>query len=201
MTTNMTHHELPPTASRQPSFRSADASSASVAAEIADERRRAIVEEIPRLRGYARALLRDRDAADDLVQDALERALSRMANWTAGDTPRAWLLTIMHNLFIDQLRRAKRHAQAVTTISETIDAIATSPQADSLVSLDVFSALQQINPERRAALVLVTVEGLSYDEARKVLGIPAGTLTSRIARGREELRSILEGVSRPGRPA
>ena len=201
MTTDMTHHELKPTASRQPHFRSADASSASVAAEIADERRRAIVEEIPRLRGYARALLRDRDAADDLVQDALERALSRMANWTAGDTPRAWLLTIMHNLFIDQLRRAKRHAQAVTTISETIDAIATSPQADSLVSLDVFSALQQINPERRAALVLVTVEGLSYDDARKVLGIPAGTLTSRIARGREELRSILEGVSRPGRPA
>jgi len=200
MTTNMTHHELPPTASRQPRFRSADASSASVAAEIADERRRAIVEEIPRLRGYARALLRDRDAADDLVQDSLERALSRMANWTAGDTPRAWLLTIMHNLFIDQLRRAKRHAQAVTTISETIDAIATSPQADRLVSLDVFSALQQINPERRAALVLVTVEGLSYDDARKVLGIPAGTLTSRIARGREELRSILEGLSRPGRP-
>ena len=200
MTTDMTHHELKPTASQQPHFRSADASSASVAAEIADERRRAIVEEIPRLRGYARALLRDRDAADDLVQDALERALSRMANWTAGDTPRAWLLTIMHNLFIDQLRRAKRHAQAVTTISETIDAIATSPQADSLVSLDVFSALQQINPERRAALVLVTVEGLSYDDARKVLGIPAGTLTSRIARGRAELRSILEGLSRPGRP-
>lgn len=200
MTTNMTHHELPPSASRQPRFRSADASSASVAAEIADERRRAIIEEIPRLRGYARALLRDRDAADDLVQDSLERALSRMANWTAGDTPRRWLLTIMHNLFIDQLRRAKRHAQAVTTISETKDAIATSPEAERLVSVDVFSALQQINPERRAALVLVAVEGLSYDDASKALGIPAGTLASRIVRGREELRSILEGVARPRRP-
>lgn len=201
MTTNMTHLELPPGVSRQSRFHSADASSASVAAaEIADERRRAIVEEIPRLRGYARALLRDRDAAEDLVQDSLERALSRMANWTAGDTPRRWLLTIMHNLFVDQLRRAKRHAQAVTTISETIDAIATSPQADRLISVDVFSALQQINPERRAALVLVAVEGLSYADATKALGIPAGTLTSRIARGREELRSILEGVSRPGRP-
>nr|WP_246462174.1 sigma-70 family RNA polymerase sigma factor [Mesorhizobium sangaii] len=170
------------------------------AAEITDERRRAIVAEIPRLRGYARALLRDRDAADDLVQDSLERALSRMANWTDGDTPRRWLLTIMHNLFVDQLRRAKRHAQAVTTISETIDAIAKSPQTDRLVFVDIFSALQQINPERRAALVLVAVEGLSYADARMTLGIPVGTLTSRIARGREELRSILEGVSRPGQP-
>jgi RNA polymerase sigma-70 factor (ECF subfamily) len=199
MTMNTTHLELPPGVSLQPHFRSVDAASVAET-EIADERRRAIVDEIPRLRGYARALLRDRDAADDLVQDSLERALSRMANWTAGDTPRRWLLTIMHNLFIDQLRRAKRHARAVATISETIDVIATSPQADRLVSVDVFSALQQINPERRAALVLVAVEGLSYDDAGKALGIPAGTLTSRIARGREELRSILEGVSRPGRP-
>lgn len=202
MTTNMTQLDLPPDVSPQPSFRSADASSSAsgAAAEITDERRRAIVAEIPRLRGYARALLRDRDAADDLVQDSLERALSRMANWTAGDTPRRWLLTIMHNLFVDQLRRAKRHAQAVITISETIDAIATSPQADRLIFVDVFSALQQINPERRAALVLVAVEGLSYADARKALGIPVGTLTSRIARGREELRSILEGVSQPGQP-
>ncbi|MER9299260.1 sigma-70 family RNA polymerase sigma factor [Mesorhizobium sp. M0621] len=195
-TMNMTQLELPPSTSRQPRFRRASVAEA----EIADERRRAIVEEIPRLRGYARALMRDRDAADDLVQDSLERALSRMANWTVGDTPRSWLLTIMHNLFIDQLRRAKRHAQAVTTISKTIDAIAMSPEAERLVSVDVFSALQQINPERRAALVLVAVEGLSYDDASKALGIPAGTLASRIVRGREELRSILEGVAQPRRP-
>ncbi|MER9102618.1 sigma-70 family RNA polymerase sigma factor [Mesorhizobium sp. M0848] len=195
-TMNTTQLELPPSVSRQPRFRTASVAEA----EIADERRRAIVEEIPRLRGYARALVRDRDAADDLVQDSLERALSRMANWTVGDTPRRWLLTIMHNLFIDQLRRAKRHAQVVTTISKTIDAITMSPEAERLMSVDVFSALQQINPERRAALVLVAVEGLSYDDASKALGIPAGTLASRIVRGREELRSILEGVARPRRP-
>lgn len=195
VTTTMTHLELPFGVSRQPRFRSADA-----AAESTDERRRAIVEEIPRLRAYARALLRDRDAADDLVQDSLERALSRMENWTAGDTPRRWLFTIMHNLFVDQLRRARRHARAVTTISETADAIATSPQADTLVSMDILSALQQISPDRRAALVLVAVEGLSYDDASRALRIPAGTLTSRVVRGREELRSILEGVSRPRRP-
>lgn len=162
-----------------------------------DDRRQAIIEEIPRLRRYARALLRDRDAADDLVQDSLERALSKVENWTTGDSPRRWLFTIMHHLFVDQLRRAKRHVQAVTMMPETIDALATPPpQVDKLASAEVLAALQQITPERRAALVLVAVEGLSYAEAADVLGIPAGTLMSRIARGREELRSILDDVSR-----
>lgn len=162
-----------------------------------DDRRQAIIEEIPRLRRYARALLRDRDAADDLVQDSLERALSKVENWTTGDSPRRWLFTIMHHLFVDQLRRAKRHVQAVTMMPETIDALASPPQqVDKLASAEVLAALQQIGPERRAALVLVAVEGLSYAEAADVLGIPAGTLMSRIARGREELRSILDDTSR-----
>src|SRR5918911_494668 len=87
---------------------------------LMDERRQAIIDEIPRLRRYARALLRDRDAADDLVQDSLERALSRMESWTSGESPRRWLFTIMHHLFVDQLRRAKRHVQAVTMMPETI---------------------------------------------------------------------------------
>jgi RNA polymerase sigma-70 factor (ECF subfamily) len=164
---------------------------------LMDERRQAIIEEIPRLRRYARALLRDSDAADDLVQDALERALSRMENWTSGDSPRRWLFTIMHHLFVDQLRRAKRHVQAVAMMPETIDAVAAPPQQpDKLASQEVLSALQQIGPERRAALTLVAVEGFSYADAANVLGIPAGTLMSRIARGREELRSILDDVSR-----
>jgi RNA polymerase sigma-70 factor (ECF subfamily) len=162
-----------------------------------DERRQAIIEEIPRLRRYARALLRDSDAADDLVQDALERALSRMENWTSGDSPRRWLFTIMHHLFVDQLRRSKRHVQAVSMMPETIDAVAAPPQQpDKLASQEVLSALQQISPERRAALTLVAVEGFSYADAANVLGIPAGTLMSRIARGREELRSILDDASR-----
>jgi RNA polymerase sigma-70 factor, ECF subfamily len=162
-----------------------------------DDRRRAIIDEIPRMRRYARSLLRDRDAADDLVQDSLERALSRMERWTTGDSPRRWLFTIMHHLFVDQLRRAKRHVQAVTMMPETIDALATpAQQPDKVASTEVLSALQQIAPERRAALTLVAVEGLSYADAANVLGIPAGTLMSRIARGREELRAILDDVSR-----
>ena len=162
-----------------------------------DQRRQAIIEEIPRLRRYARSLLRDRDAADDLVQDSLERALSRMESWTSGDSPRRWLFTIMHHIFVDQLRRSKRHVQAVTMMPETIDALAApAQQIDKIASVEVLSALQQIAPERRAALTLVAVEGFSYADAANVLGIPAGTLMSRIARGREELRSILDDVSR-----
>ena len=167
------------------------------AAKRMHERGQAIVEEIPRLRRYARALLRDRDAADDLVQDCLERALSRMESWAIGDLPRRWLLTIMHHLFVDQSRRAKRHFQAVMTMPETMDAIAMPPpQVDKLASVDVLLALQQLCPERRTALVLVAVEGLSYADAANALGIAAGTLASRIARGREELRSILDDVTR-----
>jgi RNA polymerase sigma-70 factor (ECF subfamily) len=165
-------------------------------AEDMDQRRQAIIEEIPRLRRYARALLRDRDAADDLVQDSLERALSRLENWTIGRSPRRWLFTIMHNLFVDRLRRARRHLDAVMAMPETIDAIATPPpQVDKLASVEVLAALQQIGSERRAALVLVAVEGFSYADAANALGIRPGTLVSRIARGREELRSILDDVS------
>src|SRR3954454_21680778 len=90
---------------------------------LMDQRRQAIIEEIPRLRRYARSLLRDREAADDLVQDSLERALSRMESWTTGESPRRWLFSIMHHLFVDQLRRAKRHVQAVAMMPETIDAL------------------------------------------------------------------------------
>src|SRR4029453_2337242 len=95
---------------------------------LMDERRQAIIDEIPRQGRYARALLRDRDAADDLVQDSLERALSRLEDWTVGDSPRRWLFTIMHHLFVDQLRRARRHVQAVALMPETIDAVAVPPQ-------------------------------------------------------------------------
>jgi RNA polymerase sigma-70 factor (ECF subfamily) len=158
--------------------------------------RQAIIEEIPRLRRYARALLQDRDAADDLVQRSLEQALSRMESWTSGNSPRRGLFTIMHHLFVEQLRRTDRHVQTLTAMPETIDGIATPPRADEPASVEILSALQQIGLERSAALVLVAVEGLSYADAANVLGISTGTLVSRIAGGREGLRSILDDVSR-----
>jgi RNA polymerase sigma-70 factor (ECF subfamily) len=162
-----------------------------------DERRAAILAEIPRLRRYARALLRDRDSADDLVQDCLERALARMDNWRTGENPRRWLFTIMHHLFIDQTRKTKRRAEVVMLTLDDSEALSSpAEQGESIASREIIDALQAISPERRAALVIVGIEGFSYAEAATMLGIPAGTLMSRVARGREELRGLLDDVAR-----
>jgi RNA polymerase sigma-70 factor (ECF subfamily) len=162
-----------------------------------DDKKRAILAEIPRLRRYARALLRDREAADDLVQDSLERALSRLDNWRSGDSPQRWLFTIMHNLFIDQKRRVVRRQEVLPLSQDVADSIVSPPtQFESVVSREVFEALQAIVPERREALLLVAVEGLTYAEAAVVLGIPTGTVMSRIARAREELRASLDDAAR-----
>ena len=162
-----------------------------------DDRRAAILAEIPRLRRYARALLRDRDSADDLVQDCLERALARMDNWRTGENPRRWLFTIMHHLFVDQARRTKRRGEVVMLNLDNSEALsAPAEQAESAASREIMNALQAISPERRAALVIVGIEGFSYAEAATMLGIPAGTLMSRVARGREELRGLLDDAAR-----
>ena len=162
-----------------------------------EERKAAILAEIPRLRRYARALLRDRDAADDLVQDCLERALLRLDNWRTGESPRRWLFTIMHHLFVDQMRKTKRRAEVVMLTLEDSEALSSpSEQHENVASREIMDALQAISPDRRAALLMVGVEGFSYAEAATMLGVPAGTLMSRIARGREELRGLLEDVAR-----
>lgn len=162
-----------------------------------EDRKAAILAEIPRLRRYARALLRDRDSADDLVQDCLERALSRMENWRTGENPRRWLFTIMHHLFVDQARKVKRRAEVVMLTLDDSEALSSpAEQAESIASREIMDALQAISPERRVALVVVGIEGFSYAEAATMLGIPAGTLMSRVARGREELRALLDDVAR-----
>jgi RNA polymerase sigma-70 factor, ECF subfamily len=162
-----------------------------------EERKAAILAEMPRLRRYARALLRDRDSADDLVQDCLERALSRLDNWRTGENPRRWLFTIMHHLFVDQMRKTKRRAEVVMLTLDDSEALSSpAEQTESIASREIMDALQAIGPERRAALVIVGIEGFSYAEAATILGIPAGTLMSRVARGREELRGLLDDVAR-----
>ena len=162
-----------------------------------EEKKQAILAEIPNLRRYARALLRDADAADDLVQDCLERALSKLDNWQTGESPRRWLFTVMHHLFVDEKRRARRRSRTLVESSAgSDDAVVAPVQMDVLASRDVLDALQDLGADRRAALLLVAVEGLSYAEAATVLGIPIGTLMSRIARGREELRGLLDRARR-----
>lgn len=152
---------------------------------------RAILAEIPRLRRYARAMLGDRAAADDLVQDTLERAWRRLAQWRAGSDLRAWLFSIMHNLRVDQLRRPSLPTHS---LDEDADEPPTRPtQSDQLELVDLEAALRQLPDEQRAVLLLVALEEMSYAEVAAALEIPMGTVMSRLSRGRERLRQIMDG--------
>lgn len=152
---------------------------------------RTILAELPRLRRYARAMLGDRAAADDLVQDTLERAWSRFAQWRPGSDLRAWLFGIMHNLRVDQLRRG---ALSTLSLDEEADDVPTrATQTDRLEVMDIEAALRQLPDEQREVLLLVALEEMSYAEVAAALGIPAGTVMSRLARGRERLRVIMAG--------
>jgi RNA polymerase sigma-70 factor (ECF subfamily) len=151
----------------------------------------AILTELPRLRRYARALVRDRAAADDLVQDTLERAWSRVAQWRPGSDLRAWLFGIMHNLRVDHLRRPGLNTLSIDDEDFTMTIRAT--QSDRLELNDLESALARLPEEQRAVLLLVALEDMTYDEVARTLGIPVGTVMSRLARGRERLRLILDG--------
>ena len=152
---------------------------------------RAILVELPRLRRYARALVGERAAADDLVQDTLERAWSRIAQWRPGSDLRAWLFSIMHNLRMDQLRRPEIATQC---IDETVLDVAVRPtQGDGLALVDLDKALARLPEEQRSVLLLVALEEMRYEDVAVTLGIPLGTVMSRLSRGRERLRQILAG--------
>ena len=147
---------------------------------------------IPRLRRYARALTGDASAADDLVQDALERALVKQALWREGSDLRAWLFTVMHNVFVNQVRSA-----VATRTVPMDDAVSDLPQAQSTDRLeirDLDAALQALPDEQRAVVLLVGLEQMSYEEAAKVLEVPIGTVMSRLSRGRERLRRLTQGL-------
>lgn len=149
-------------------------------------------QEIPRLRRYARALTGDRSAADDLVQDTLERALSRFHLWRQGSDLRAWLFTIMHNIFVNQARsRSRRQHEA---LEGDPDAEALRVRDPEWLELrDLASALARVPDEQRAVLLLVGLEQFTYGEAARILDIPIGTVMSRLSRGRERLRVLLGG--------
>lgn len=151
----------------------------------------AILTELPRLRRYARALVGDRAAADDLVQDTLERAWTRIAQWHAGSDLRAWLFSIMHNLRVDQLRRPGLAIRAIDDADFAVPTRAT--QSDGLEVIDLEAALARLPEEQRAVLLLVALEELRYEDVAATLAIPIGTVMSRLSRGRERLRLILEG--------
>jgi RNA polymerase sigma-70 factor (ECF subfamily) len=152
----------------------------------------AIVELIPRLRRYARALAGERGVADDLVQDTLERAMRKFHLWRPGDL-RAWLFSIMHNVFINHVR-SKRNAP-----TDELGEYAGAGTPDWVTDAhDLERALAQLPAEQREVVLMVSLEDMSYGEVSRALGIPIGTVMSRLSRGREKLRRHMDGeATRP----
>jgi RNA polymerase sigma-70 factor (ECF subfamily) len=145
---------------------------------------------IPRLRRYARALVGERAAADDLVQDTLERAWSKLHLYRHGTDLRAWLFTVMHNVHVNQVRAARPTAALEEDMPELAQR---EVQGDALLVRDLERALAALPAAQREVLLLVALEDLSYEETARVLGIPIGTVMSRLARAREKVRALMYG--------
>ena len=142
---------------------------------------------IPHLRRYARALVRDPERSDDLVQDCLVRAMSRWHLWRPTGSLRAWLFTILHNLHINAVKRAARQGRNVAFDDDA--AGSTLAHQDQQIHLsEVADALQRLPTDQRQMLLLIGLEEFSYAEAARIAGVPIGTVMSRLARGRESLR-------------
>ena len=148
-----------------------------------------IIPFIPNLRRYARALVGDRDGADDLVQDTLERAVRKFHLWKPGDL-RAWLFSIMHNVFVNQLK-ARKISPTVEIDEATI--AAHIPTVTSVDVIDLQRALLTLAAEQREVVLLVALEDMTYADVSRALGIPMGTVMSRLSRGREKLRRLMSG--------
>jgi RNA polymerase sigma factor (sigma-70 family) len=154
------------------------------------EEEKRLVELIPRLRRYARALVGDRTTADDLVQDTLERAWAKLHLYRRGTDLRAWLFTVMHNVHVNRIRATR----PVDPLEDDMPELA-QPQRepDALLVRDLDRAIARLPADQRAVLLLVTLEEMSYEEVARTLGIPIGTVMSRLSRAREKLRAMMAG--------
>ena len=161
-----------------------------------DGRDRDFIQHMPRLRRYARALTGDRARADDLVQDTLERALVKFHLWQPDSDMRAWLFTIMHNVYINQVRSSS-HGMTTGLDDENLLPPLRATQSDRLEVRDLQVALLRVSEEQREVLLLVGLEQMTYEETAGVLGIPIGTVMSRLSRARERLRGLLAGGAMP----
>ena len=159
---------------------------------MADSFSAALIAQLPGLRRYAIALAGNASAADDLVQDCIERALRRASSLQSMDRIASWLRAILHNIFIDELRRAPRRVAHVDISEmENHKELSVTPNTDAL-HLDIVRAVNRLTFEHRQILLLAGLEGLSYAEIAAELNLPIGTIMSRLARAREKLRHILE---------
>jgi RNA polymerase sigma-70 factor (ECF subfamily) len=158
--------------------------------DSSDTVRRELAALLPRLRRFGRTLASRREDADDLVQIAVERALNRSDQWQPGTRLDSWMFRIMQNAWIDETRARERRSRTFVADAEGehVGVSTTDAQIDAIA---VRRAVAQLGDDQRAVVGLVLVDGLPYKEAAEVLGVPIGTLTSRLARAREALQAIL----------
>ena len=148
--------------------------------------------EIPRLRRYARALTRDMSRADDLVQSCLTRAVAKQHLWQPGTDLRAWLFTILHNQHVNDVRRSVREGVNVA-VEEMAPVLTVSSNAIASLELrDLEAAIAKLPQEQRQVILLVGLEGMRYEEVALILGVPVGTVRSRLSRGRDQLRRLMD---------
>jgi RNA polymerase sigma-70 factor, ECF subfamily len=151
-----------------------------------------IEQQIPRLRRYARALTRNPERADDLVQDTMVRALAKQHFWQPGTNIRAWLFTLMHHQNVNTARRAIREGVSVDMEELSSPLIATTDPTASRKLFELERAIGQVPLEQRRVVLLVGLEGMSYAETAAILDIPVGTVRSRLSRGRDSLRRLMD---------
>jgi RNA polymerase sigma factor (sigma-70 family) len=149
---------------------------------------------LPRLRRFARTLARNPHDADDLVQLSVERGLTRLDQWQPGTRLDSWMFGIMKNAWIDETRARQRRAKVLAP-EELGEHVADAASEAHIERLSLEAALAQLPEEQRLAVALVLIEGLAYKEAAAVLDVPIGTVTSRLARGREALEALLGGTA------
>lgn len=152
---------------------------------------------VPALRRYARALTRDADRADDLVQDCIERAIRKRRLWAPTGPLRAWLFKILLNLYRNELRHQRRRGESVPLDAIGIEPAIPAPQPGRIALNEMARAIDTLPLEQREALLLVVLEGASYEEAAGIIGIPAGTLMSRLGRARAALRTMTGAGDEP----
>jgi RNA polymerase sigma-70 factor (ECF subfamily) len=158
---------------------------------------RLVEAEIPRVRRYARALTRDTVRADDLVQSCLERAVAKQHLWQAGTNLRAWLFTLLHNQYVNDVRCSARELGNIS-IDEVAPVLPTQPNAMASLELrDLERALAKLPQEQRKVILLVGLEGMRYEEVAEILSVPIGTIRSRLSRGRDQLRIFMGEEKRP----
>ena len=153
---------------------------------------RLVEAEIPRLRRYARALTRDVSRADDLVQSCLTRAVAKQHLWQPGTDLRAWLFTILHNQHVNDVRRSVREGVNVA-VEEMAPVLTIQSNAIDVLQLrDLEAAIAKLPQEQRQVILLVGLEGMRYEEVALILGVPVGTVRSRLSRGRDQLRRLMD---------